>query len=158
MLPFSPCRGLQEMRALGLTDAWPLGAAKHVHKIQVGRHQRFQGAVRHHGLDGASPVRNALHKHTAHTSRDGSFKHHFMIDHASRPLQTGTHSSQKQNHLKHHSARTPTLDKIKCIAEKTVDSQQYLFNYQQCALVLCVCVSESCGVCLCSVLCLCESF
>ena len=41
-----------EMRAQSLTDARPLG--------EVGRHQRFQGAIRHHELNDASPVANAI--------------------------------------------------------------------------------------------------
>ena len=47
MLPFGPGRGIRDVRAQGLTDAQPL---------QVGRHQQFQRAVRHCGLDGASPA------------------------------------------------------------------------------------------------------
>ena len=53
--PCGPGRGLWEMRAQSLTDARPLSVAKHVNKIPDRRHQ-FQGAVRHHGLDGATPM------------------------------------------------------------------------------------------------------
>ena len=43
------------VRAQGL-DARPLGVAIYVGEVQDSRHQRFQRAVRHHLLDGASPV------------------------------------------------------------------------------------------------------
>ena len=56
ILPFSPGRRLREVRAQGLTHARPVCVAKHVDEIQVSRHQRFQGALRHHRLSGASPV------------------------------------------------------------------------------------------------------
>ena len=48
------------VRAESLADTRPLGVAERVDKTQVGRHQRLKRAVSHHGLDGATPVTEAL--------------------------------------------------------------------------------------------------
>ena len=65
VLPFSPGRGLPEVRLQGLTDARPLGVAKHVEDVQVSRHQRSQGAVHHHGLKRCLASDARLHRRPA---------------------------------------------------------------------------------------------
>ena len=44
----------------GFADAGPLGVAKHVDQIQVGRNKRLKRAVGRQGLNGATPVAETL--------------------------------------------------------------------------------------------------
>ena len=44
----------------GFADAGPLGVAKHVDQIQVGRNKRLKGAVGRQGFKGAAPVAETL--------------------------------------------------------------------------------------------------
>ena len=43
-----------------MADAWPLGVAKHVDQVQIGRDKRFERAVGRQGFDGATPVAETL--------------------------------------------------------------------------------------------------
>ena len=47
MLPLSPGRRLREMSAQSGANVRPLSIAKHVDKIQIGRHQRLNRAIEH---------------------------------------------------------------------------------------------------------------
>ena len=44
------------MRAEGFADGGPLGIAKHVDQVQIGRDKRFKSAVGRQGFNGAAPV------------------------------------------------------------------------------------------------------
>ena len=56
MLPLSPGCGFREVCAEGFADAGPLGVAKHVDQIQVGRDKRLKRAVGRQGFHDATPV------------------------------------------------------------------------------------------------------
>ena len=60
MLPLRPGCGFREVCAESFADAGPLGVAKHVGQVQIGRDQRLERAVGHRGLNGAAPVAESL--------------------------------------------------------------------------------------------------
>ena len=61
VLPLSPGCGFREVRAKGFADAGPLGVAKHVDQVQIGRDERLDRAVGRQGFNGAAPVAEDPH-------------------------------------------------------------------------------------------------
>ena len=60
MLPLSPGCGFREVCAEGFADAGPLGVAKHIDQIQIGRDKRLERAVGRQGFNGAAPEAETL--------------------------------------------------------------------------------------------------
>ena len=60
MLSLSPGSSLREVRAEGFADAGPLGIAKSVDQVQIGRVKRLKSAVGRQGFNGCAPVAETL--------------------------------------------------------------------------------------------------
>ena len=60
VLPLSPGCGFREVCAEGFADAGPLGVAKHIDQIQIGRDKRLERAVGRQGFNGAAPEAETL--------------------------------------------------------------------------------------------------
>ena len=59
VLPLSPGCGFREVCVEGCADARPLGVAKHVDQVQVGRDKRLKRAIDRQKFSGAAPVAEA---------------------------------------------------------------------------------------------------